>query len=67
MAGHLLLLLVLVVVVAAVWAALVTLFSLPLTLGGHEFVEAMVGRWVRTAAVLGVVVAVLVLALWLVC
>jgi hypothetical protein len=57
-------LLALVVVTAASWAALVTLFSPPLTLGWREFCEAMVTRWVRNVAVLGVG-TVLVFVLWL--
>ena len=64
MASRLFMLLALVVVVAVAWAALVTLFSPPLTLGGREFYEAMVRRWVRNVAILGVG-AVLVYALWL--
>ncbi len=64
MASRLFLLLALVIVIAAAWAALVTLFSPPLTLGGREFSEAMVRRWVRNVAVLGVG-TVLVFALWL--
>ncbi|TMA65633.1 MAG: hypothetical protein E6J69_12440 [Deltaproteobacteria bacterium] len=63
MASRLFLLLALVVVIAAAWAALVTLFSPPLTLGWREFSEAMVRRWVNVA-VLGVG-TVLVFALWL--
>ena len=47
-------LLALMVVIAAAWAALVTLFSPPLTLGWREFYEAMAKRWVRNVAVLGV-------------
>src|SRR5262249_3916210 len=42
MSGRLFMLLALVVVIAAAWAALVTLFSPPLTLGWREFSEAMV-------------------------
>jgi hypothetical protein len=53
----------LVVVIAATWAALVTLFLPPLTLGWREFYKAMVRRWVRNAAVLGVG-TVLVFVLW---
>src|SRR5262249_27974444 len=64
MTGRLFMLLALVVVIAAAWAALVTLFSPPLTLGGREFSEAMVRRWVRNVAVLGVG-TVLVFVLWL--
>ena len=64
MASRLFLLLALVVVIAAAWAALVTLFSPPFTLGWREFYEAMVRRWVRNVAVLGVG-TVLVFALWL--
>jgi len=64
MTSRLFLLLALVVVIAAAWAALVTLFSPPLTLGWREFSEAMVRRWVRNVAVLGVG-TVLVFALWL--
>ena len=64
MASRLFLLLALVVVIAAAWAALVTLFSPPLTLGWREFYEAMVRRWVRNVAILGVGAA-LVYALWL--
>jgi len=55
--------LALVVVIAAVWAALVTLFLPPLTLGWREFYEGMVRRWVRNVAVLGVG-TVLVFVLW---
>ena len=54
----------LVVVIAAAWAALITLFSPPLTLGWREFYEAMVRRWVRNVAVLGAG-TVLVFVLWL--
>ena len=54
MARRLFMLLALVVVIAAAWAALVTLFLPPLTLGWREFYEAMVRRWVRNVAVLGV-------------
>jgi hypothetical protein len=57
-------LLALVVVTTATWAALVTLFSPPLTLGWREFYEAMLTRWVRNVAVLGVG-AVLMFVLWL--
>lgn len=57
-------LLALVVVIAAAWAALVTLFSLPLTLGWREFYRAMVRRWVRNTAILGAGV-ILVFVLWL--
>ena len=58
------LLVALVVVIAAAWAALVTLFSPPLTLGWREFSDAMGRRWVRNVAVLGVgTVIVLVLRL----
>ena len=64
MASRLFMLLALVVVIAAAWAALVTLFSPPLTLGGREFYEAMVRRWARNVAVLGVG-TVLVFVLWL--
>jgi hypothetical protein len=64
MASRLSLLLALVVVIAATWAALVTLFSLPLTLGWREFYEAMVRRWVRNVAVLGVS-TIVVFVLWL--
>ena len=64
MTGRLFMLLALVVVIAAAWAALVTLFSPPLTLGWREFSEAMVRRWVRNVAVLGVG-TVLVFVLWL--
>jgi hypothetical protein len=52
-----------VVVIAAAWAALVTLFLPPLTLGWHEFYEAMIKRWVRHVAVLGAG-TVLVFVLW---
>jgi len=41
-----------------------TLFSPPLTLGWREFYEAMVRRWARNVAVLGVG-TVLVFVLWL--
>ena len=64
MASRLFMLLALVVVIAAVWAALVTLFSTPLTLGWREFSKAVVRRWVRNVAVLGVG-AVLVFVVWL--
>jgi len=64
MASRLFMLLALVVVVAAAWAALVTLFLPPLTLGGREFYEAMVRRWVRNVGVLGIG-TVLVFVLWL--
>ena len=64
MASRLFMLLALVVVVAAAWAALVTLFLPPLTLGGREFYEAMVRRWVRNVGVLGIgTVLVFVLSL----
>ena len=63
MASSLLMLLALVVVIAAAWAALVTLFSPPLTLGWREFYEATIRRWVRNAAILGVG-TVLVFVLW---
>jgi len=65
MAGHMPTLLVLVVVVAAAWAALVTLFTPPLTLGWREFAEAMFKRWVRNAAVLGAGLIALTVLLWL--
>jgi uncharacterized oligopeptide transporter (OPT) family protein len=61
---RLFLLLALVVMIAAAWAALVTLFSPPLTLGWGEFSDAMVKRWARNVAVLGVG-TVLVFVLWL--
>ena len=64
MAGRLFVLLALVIVIAAAWAALVTLFVPPLTLGWREFYEAIVRRWVRNVAILGVG-TVLVFALWL--
>ena len=64
MAGRLFILLALVVVIAAAWAALVTLFTPPLTLGWREFSDAMVRRWGRNVAVLGVG-TVLVGVLWL--
>jgi hypothetical protein len=64
MASRLFMLLALVVVVAAAWAALVTLFLPPLTLGGREFYEAMVRRWVKNVGVLGIG-TVLVFVLWL--
>ena len=54
MPSRLFLVLALVIVIAAAWAALVTLFSRPLTLGWREFSEEMVRRWVRNVAVLGV-------------
>jgi hypothetical protein len=62
-------LIALVVVIAAAWAALVTLFVPPLTLGWREFVEAMVRRWARNAVVLGVAALVVVLfrALFRIC
>ena len=63
MASSLLMLLALVVVVAAAWAALVTLFLPPLTLGWREFSEAAIKRWVRNVAILGVG-AVLMFVLW---
>ena len=63
MASRLLMLVALVVVIAATWAALVTLFLPPLTLGRPEFYKAMVRRWVRNTAVLGVG-TVLVFVLW---
>ena len=53
MASSLLMLLALVVVIAAAWAALVTLFLPPLTLGWREFYEAMIRRWVRNVVVRG--------------
>ena len=65
MASRLFVLLALVIVIAAAWAALVTLFLPPLTLGWREFYEATVRRWVRNVAVLGVG-TVLVFVLWLV-
>jgi hypothetical protein len=64
MTSRVFMVLALVVVIAAAWAALVTLFTPPLTLGWREFCEAMVTRWVRNATVLGVG-AVLVVVLWL--
>jgi hypothetical protein len=64
MASRLFMLLALAVAIAAAWAALVTLFSPPLTLGGREFYQAMIRRWVRNVGVLGVG-AVLVFVLWL--
>jgi hypothetical protein len=64
MISRLVMLLALVVVTAATWAALVTLFSPPLTLGWHEFSDAMVRRWVKNVAVLGFG-TVLVFVLWL--
>jgi hypothetical protein len=54
MTSRLFLLLALVVMIAAAWAALVTLFSPPLTLGWREFSDAMGRRWVRNIAVLDV-------------
>ena len=57
-------LLTLVVVIAAAWAALVTLFVPPLTLGWREFYEAMVRRWARNVAVLGVGAVVVFVLLW---
>ena len=63
MASRLFMLLALVVVIAATWATLATLFLPPLTLGWREFYKAMVRRWVRNAAVLGVG-TVLVFVLW---
>ena len=64
MASNLFMVLALVVIIAAAWAALVTLFVPPLTLGWREFSEAMVRRWMRNVAVLGVGTAV-VFVLWL--
>jgi len=64
MASRLFVLLALVIVIAATWAALVTLFLPPLTVGWREFYEAMIRRWVRNVAVLGVG-TVLVFVLWL--
>ena len=64
MTSRLFLLLALMIVIAPAWAALVTLFSPPLTLGWGEFSDAMVRRWVRNVAVLGVG-TVLVFVLWL--
>ena len=61
---RLLVLVALVIVLAGVWAALVTLFVPPLTLGWHEFLDAMVRRWARNAVFLGLAV-VLMLGLWL--
>jgi hypothetical protein len=63
MASSLLMLLALVVVSAAAWAALVTLFLPPLTLGWREFYEKTITRWVRNVAILGVS-TILVLVLW---
>jgi len=63
MARPLFRLLALVVVIAAAWAALVTLFSPPLTLGWREFCDAMIKRWLRNVAVLGGG-TVLVFVLW---
>jgi hypothetical protein len=51
---RLFLLLALVVLIAVAWAALVTLFSPPLTLGWREFSDEMGRRWVRNVAVIGV-------------
>lgn len=64
MTSRLLILLTSVVVTAAAWAALVTLFTPPLTLGWREFSEAAARRWVKNVAVLGLA-TVLVVALWL--
>ena len=64
MASRLFMLLVQVIVISGVWAALVTLFSPPLTLGWREFYEATLRRWMRNVAVLGIGTA-LVFGLWL--
>jgi hypothetical protein len=64
MQSRLLMLVALVIVLAGVWAALVTLFVPPLTLGWREFLDAMVRRWPRNIVVLGLAV-VLILGLWL--
>jgi hypothetical protein len=64
MTSRLFMVVALVVVMAAAWAALVTLFTPPLTLGWREFCEAMVPRWARNVAVLGVA-TVFVFVLWL--
>jgi len=52
-----------VVAMVVAWSALVTFFSPPLTLGWREFYEAMIRRWPRNAAVIGVGAAV-VFVLW---
>jgi hypothetical protein len=57
-------LLVLVVLFAAAWAALVTLFTPPLTSGWREALDATFRRWTRAVMVLGLVVAGLVVV-WL--
>ena len=62
MASRLLMLLALVIVIAAVWAALVALFSTPLTLGWREFFKATVRRWVWNVAVLGVGAVIVLVA-----
>jgi len=64
MPARLLVLVALVIVLAGVWAALVTLFVPPLTLGAREFVDAMVRRWARNILAFGLA-GVLILGLWL--
>ncbi len=64
MPARLLMLVALVLVLAGAWAALVTLFVPPLTLGWREFLDAMVRRWARNALLLGLAL-VLLLGLWL--
>ena len=69
---RLLTLVAVMVMIAVGWAFLVTLVSLPLTLGWRETLEATVRRSARHVAVLGIVgvVVLLILALaarpWLV-
>ena len=63
MASRWFILLAAVVVIAVAWAALVTLFSPPLTLGWREFYEAMVKRVIRSVTVLGIGTG-LVFVLW---
>jgi NADH:ubiquinone oxidoreductase subunit 6 (subunit J) len=63
MPGRVPMFITLVVVIAGAWAALVTFFVPPLTLGWREFVEAMVRRWVRNAVVLGVAVLLILVLL----
>ena len=63
MVSSLLMLLAVAVVIAAAWAALVTLFLPPLTLGWREFYEAAIKRGARNVVILGVG-TVLVFVLW---
>ena len=58
MARHLVALVALVILSAGVWAALVTLFAPPLTLGWREFYQATARRWLRNLGAFGAVAAI---------